>query len=120
MDITLPNGERLSLDNDLPLEDKVELILKITRENMDDILYGWERDKVKYFLDSLSSYLVWHKENREKGKRGHEDKEVMSRKKLEKMNRFKKTSREITFTDLSKKNSEKLLGDRGAELWLKI
>lgn len=72
---------------------------------------NWEKNQIKFFLDSLANYLVWHKENREEGKRGSEDKEILSRKKMEKMVRFKKTSKEVNFSDLSKSQHESLFGE---------
>ncbi|AKQ08551.1 hypothetical protein PQE66_gp245 [Bacillus phage PBC2] len=69
-------------------------------------------NSVKYFLDTLTNYLVWHKEEDEKWT---EDKEVLSRTKVEQMVKFKKRSKYVNFSDLSKEQSELLFGERGAE-----
>lgn len=69
---------------------------------------NWHSSSVKFFLDTLANYLVWHKETEEKGR---EDKFVLSRKKMEKLVRHKKTSKTTNFTDLPSELKETLLGE---------
>lgn len=114
MKIQLPSGKQRTLDENISLEDKKKIVEDLTEEWMYVIRLNWHSNSVKYFLDSLANYLVWHKE-REEGKRGEEDKEILSKKKMEKMVKFKKTSKTINFSDLSKEQSELLFGERGAE-----
>ncbi|MFQ3543626.1 hypothetical protein Q7A53_06025 [Halobacillus rhizosphaerae] len=112
MKIQLPNGSQLDLDESITLEEKLETVENLTEEWMPVIKDNWYSNSVKYFLDSLANYIVWHKEPDDKGL---EDKEVMSRKKMEKLVRFKKTSKTINFSDLSTEYKEALFGERGAE-----
>src|SRR5690606_34727996 len=98
---------------------------------------NWESFSVKVFLDSLANYLVWHKKaklgkncvlhrmaNRyvkfswamsESGlaEKGQEDKYILSRKKMEMLVRYKKTSKTTNFTDLNESQKEVLFGERG-------
>lgn len=106
--IQLPNGQQHKLDESLSLTEKIVVVKELTEEWMPVILRNWQNDSVKYFLDSLSNYLNWHKEPSEVGK---EDKIVLSRKKIEKLVRYKKTSKTTNFTDLSSTNKELLLGE---------
>ena len=106
--IQLPNGQQHRLDEGLSLKEKIAVVTELTEEWMPVIINNWQNDSVKYFLDSLSNYLNWHKEPSEVGKEG---KEVLSRKKIEKLVRFKKTSKTINFTDLPSLNKEILLGE---------
>lgn len=76
------------------------------------IRLNWNSNSVKYFLDTLANYLVWHKEEELKGT---EDTEVLSRGKLEQMNKFKKRSKTVNFTDLTVDQRETLFGERGVE-----
>ena len=113
MKIQLPNGQQLILDEHISIEEKLQIVESLTEEFMTTIKMNWHSNSVKFFLDSLTNYLVWHKEKEEFGR---EDKEVLSRKKMEKMVKFKKTSKTTNFSDLSKKDVEKLIGEgRGDE-----
>jgi hypothetical protein len=111
--IQLPDGRQHTLDENVSLKQKLEVVEDLVNEWMPIIQQNWNSNSIKFFLDSLSNYLVWHKEQEEKGL---EDKKVLSRKKLEKMSKFKKTSKTVNFTDLSSKDNERLFGEtRGAE-----
>jgi hypothetical protein len=112
MKIQLPNGQQHTLDEHISLDDKLKVVEELTEEFMEVIKLNWYSNSVKYFLDSLVNYIVWHKEPEEKGL---EDKEILSRKKMEKMVRFKKTSKTTNFSDLSKSDSEKLFGENGVQ-----
>ena len=113
MKIQLPNGQQHILDEHISLDEKLKVVEDLTEEFMEIIKLNWNSNSVKFFLDSLTNYIVWHKEDREEGKRGLEDKEILSKKKLEKMVRFKKTSKTTNFSDLSKADAERLFGENG-------
>lgn len=113
MNIQLPNGQQQTLDENITIEEKKKVVNDLVDEWDSVISERWNSNSVKFFLDTLANYLVWHKEEKEKGK---EDKFVLSRKKTEKLVRFKKTSKTINFTDLNNEIKEKLFGEtRGAE-----
>src|SRR5690606_18140445 len=110
MKIQLPNGQKSNLDENISFEEKLQIVEDLVEEWMPVIILNWHSNSIKFFLDSLSNYLVWHKEEDENGYKGYEDKEILSRKKMEKLIRFKKDSKQINFTDLSKEHKESLLG----------
>lgn len=112
MKIQLPNGENHTLEDGVSLQEKVRIVEQLTEEWMPIIRLNWYSNSIKYFLDSLANYLVWHKELDEKG---NEDKEILSRAKLEQMHKFKKRSKSVNFTDLSLDQKELLFGERGME-----
>lgn len=112
MKIQLPDGKQRTLDEHIPLEDKKRVVEDLTEEWMTIIKLNWHSNSVKYFLDTLANYLVWH---REEEQRGLEDKEILSRKKLEQMSKMKKTSKQVNFSDLPNEQYELLFGERGAE-----
>ena len=103
MKIQLPNGEKHILDESITIYEKLQVTIEFTEMYMDIILDNWESNSVRFFLDSLSNYLQWHKEPEEKGR---EDKYILSRKKMEKMVRFKKTSKSINFSDMKREHQE--------------
>lgn len=112
MKIQLPNGVQEKLNEKLTLEEKLQVVSTYTEEWAESISANWEKDQIKFFLDTLSNYIVWHKEPEIKhAGAGSEDKEVLSRKKMEMMNKFKKTSKTINFSDLSTEDSELLFGE---------
>lgn len=63
MKLMLPNGEKVELDNTLPLEDKRIIVDKILDE-WNDYFTKFRNNKTKVCLEVLSSYLC------------HESKEV--------------------------------------------
>lgn len=108
MKIQLPNGQQRNLDDNLTIDEKKEVVVGLVEE-FDDIIHSnWDGNAVKFFLDSMTNYLVWHKSEEESGKH---DKEVMSRNKTNRMIRGRK---DIPFSDLSAKDREQLFGERGA------
>jgi hypothetical protein len=137
MKIQLPDGRKVILDESLSLSEKIETVTRMTDEWQPLLSDNWDSFSVKVFLDSLSNYLVWHKiakrgdrfnlskkkntyirfklAKMEKGltERGKEDKHILSRKKMEKLVRYKKTSKAINFSDLNDSQSEILFGERG-------
>lgn len=113
MKIQLPDGRQHILDENITLEEKLKIVEYLVKEFDSIIRINWHSYSVKFFLDSLASYIVWHKEPKEKGL---EDKKVLSRKKIEKLTRYKKTSKQINFSDLPTEFKKILLGEtRGAE-----
>lgn len=111
MKIQLPDGEQHELDENITLKEKLLITKELSERFLPIIHNNWNSNSVKFFLDSLTNYIVWHKEPEDKGT---EDKEVLSRKKMEKMVRMKKTSKSVNFTDLSITHKE-LLGLDGAK-----
>lgn len=112
MKIQLPNGEKITLDEHIDLNSKIEIVEDLVREWDIAIQAHWGSNKIIFFLDGLSNYLVWHKEEEEKGL---EDKDVLSIKKVEQMS-GKRKSKSIPFTSLSQPQKEMLFGEvRGAE-----
>lgn len=112
MKIQLPNGQKIDLDENVDLQEKIFLVNHLSNDWMPIIILNWNSNSVKYFIDTLANYLVWHKDKEEQGR---EDKEILSRGKLEKMNKFKKRSKTVNFSDLSQDYHEVLFGERGAE-----
>ncbi|AYP68237.1 hypothetical protein PQE75_gp105 [Bacillus phage vB_BcoS-136] len=108
MKIQLPNGQKSILDDSISLEEKVKIVEDLTEEWMTVIKLNWDSNSVKFFLDSLANYLVWHKEEEDTS----HDKEVMSRNKT---NRLLRGRKDIPFSNLSSKDVILLFGERGAE-----
>jgi hypothetical protein len=104
MKIQLPDGQRHILDECISLEEKLQVVEELTETWMPTLLLNWDSNSVKFFLDSLTNYLVWHKEPNE----SRHDKEVMSKNKTNRMLRGRK---DTLFSDLSKADSEKLFGE---------
>lgn len=107
MKIQLPNGEKIKLDDDISLEEKKKIVKQLVDEWRDIVKADrmtWFSNAVKYFLDSLANYLVWHKE----GSKNKEDREILSREQLEQMHKFKKRSKSVNFTDLPSAKKESL------------
>lgn len=112
MKIQLPDGKPHNLEDNIAINEKLRIVDELTNEWLDVIIQNWHSNSVKYFLDSLTNYIVWHKDEDEKGR---EDKEVLSRTKLEQMNKFKKRGKTVNFTDLTSDQKELLFGERGIE-----
>lgn len=118
MKIQLPNGQKQILDPNLPIEAKVDLTLQLTEEWRDSIERNWTSESIIYFLDGLSNYLNWHKEEEEDVKhegdrllspiKNRQDKYVFSIKRIEQMN-GKRKSLSIPFSCLPMSKRE-LLG----------
>lgn len=111
MKITLPNGERCELNDNLNIEDKRKEVSMLMEEWDESIHHGWLSDSIKYFLDSLSNYLVWHKEkDGTENNINIEDKYVMSRNKTNRLHRGRK---DIPFSSLNDSNKEAIFGKKG-------
>lgn len=104
MKIQLPDGKGKYLDNNISLEDKLNIVEELIEEWNHAIRLNWESNSVRFFLNGLANYLVWHKETEDKGK---EDKLVLSMRKIEEMIGERK-SRSIPFTYLSKSQKERI------------
>lgn len=113
MKIQLPNGQQHNLDDGISLDEKKQVVEDLVEEWRSIIMLNWHSNGVKFFLDSLANYLVWHKEAEEIG---YQDKDVLSKKRTERLVRYKKTSKEINFSDLNPNQKEVLFGEvRGAD-----
>lgn len=109
MIIRLPDGRRHKLDKHLSLEEKCEVVIRLIEDWNSEIHLNWESNSIKYFLNQLSDYLVWHKEDEDVGK---EDKDVISeRKNVEMIG--KKRGMSTPFTNLSNSLKNKLFGEGG-------
>lgn len=105
MKIQLPNGQKIKLDDNLPINEKISLVEDIISKWDEVIICNWDSTSIRYFLDGLSNYLVWHKDEESKKK---QDKDVISILKMKKMN-GKKKNNTVPFSGLSSTNKE-LLG----------
>lgn len=106
MKVILPNGDNIELPEFIKLEDKVKEVEKLLEEYSAHIESSWFEDSIKFFLDSLANYIIWHKEDGE----SRHDKEVMSRNKTNRMIRGRK---DIPFSNLSQVDRDKLFGEDG-------
>ena len=111
MKIQLPDGTKINLDENISLDSKMEIVKKLVEEWMPSIEMHWHSNKIRFFVDGLANYLVWHKEIEEKGR---EDKDVFSIKKVEEMV-GKRKSKSIPFASLSDKQKESLFGESVGE-----
>lgn len=97
MKIQLPNGQKLALDLEISIEAKLQLVEDLTNEWHTTISRNWDSKSVRFFLDGLANYLVWHKEEEDKQK---QDKEVLSIRKVEQME-GKRKANSVPFSSLS-------------------
>ena len=96
MIVKLPDGSTEMLENNVCIERKIEIVDELIERFQEYIDGSWDKYPVKYFLDGLSNYLVWHKEEEEKYKH---DKYVLSRKRTKEMKKFMR--RDVNFSNLS-------------------
>jgi hypothetical protein len=111
MKMQLPNGAKITLDENISLEEKKQIVKDLTEEFEPIVRLNWHSNNVKFFLDNLANYLVWHKEEEEKN---YQDKDVLSVKRIEEMS-GKRKGKTIPFSSLSKPQKESLLGEGGNE-----
>lgn len=104
MKIRLPNATKINLNEDITLEEKRVVVEKLIKEWEHLFSENWNNNSIRFFLDGLANYLVWHKEECQKGK---EDKEVLSIKKVEQLV-GKRKSKSIPFTSLTDYQKESL------------
>lgn len=104
MMIELPNGNRVELDNEISIDEKLKKVEELILEFEDYISDSWETTKTKFFLNGLSNYLCWHKEE----KYTH-DKEVLSKRKVRQMETKIYKNNYINFSELGM-NDKIILG----------
>lgn len=102
MKIQLPNGQKLTLDEHITLEEKKQIVEDLTETWMPIIKSNWHSNSIRFFLDNLANYLVWHKEEDEKNR---QDKDILSVKRIEEME-GKRKAKSVPFTSLSKTQKE--------------
>ena len=102
MNIQLPNGERKVLPNHKNIEERMIEVEELLKTYDEYISTSWETTNVSYFLNGLSNYLVWFKEEDEISK---SDKEVLSRRKMTKLSKY--DPHNIPFSSLSLEDSIK-------------
>lgn len=102
MKIQLPNGKSKILDESRDIEYKKRLAFNLSKGFAEVIVANWESKTIRFFLEGISNYLVWHKEEDMKGK---QDKEVISLEK-EKQISGKKKSPSLPFSSLSHMQKE--------------
>lgn len=95
MKLQLPSGEKIDLPNHTHLEKRLFLVDELIKKHEDSIIDNPLSPKTVYFLNGLSNYLVWFKEEEMINKH---DKEVLSREKTTKMNKY--DPHNIPFTSL--------------------
>lgn len=104
MKIRLPNGTKFNLEENISLEEKSKVVENLIRDWEYLFSPNWNSNSIRFFLDGLANYLVWHKEEENKSK---QDKDVLSIKKVEEMV-GKRKSKSIPFTSLSDTQKESL------------
>lgn len=114
MRIRLPNGEKIELDNSLSLEEKKVIVNELISEWNHVVFDNWNDNSVKYFLDSLANYLVWHKTKEEKDEKA-EDKFILSRNKTDKLSNHRKDSKTINFSNLNKEEYYLIFGEESGD-----
>lgn len=105
MKIQLPNGQKLTLDEDKTLDEKLKIVEDLTNEWHSIIKKSWDSNSVRFFLDGLANYLVWHRDEEDKNRH---DKDVLSIRKVEQME-GKRKANSLPFSSLSTGKKE-LLG----------
>lgn len=114
MQMQLPNGKKITLDEHISLEEKKNKVEELTEEWLPIIHLNWmneSNNSIKFFLDNLANYLVWHKEEEDKNM---QDKEVLSVRRVEEMS-GKRKAKAIPFSSLSNPQKETLFGEGGSE-----
>lgn len=96
MNLQLPNGDRISLPNHTNIEERMFEVENLIEEFDIYITNNPLSPKIIYFLNGLSNYLVWFKDEDSINKN---DKEVLSKDKMSKMNKYDSNS--IPFSSLS-------------------
>lgn len=102
MNIQLPNGERLAIPDYDDIEQRKNKVVELLEEFDAYIIQSWDSPKVIYFLNGLSNYLVWFKEEELVNKL---DKDVLSKTKTKNLNKYDKHN--IPFSSLSLEESIK-------------
>lgn len=100
MKIQLPNDSRIDLPNHKTIEERMCVVDELLKEFDDCLLSNPLSTKNTYFLNGLSNYLVWFKEEEDIKK---VDKEILSKGQMSKMNKY--DQRMIPFSALSKEDT---------------
>ena len=58
--VKLPNGEKVKLKKNISIDEKIKIVEDLVSDWDDFIRLNWHSKSVKFFLNSLSNYLVWH------------------------------------------------------------
>lgn len=96
MNLQLPNGDRISLPNHNNIEERMFEVENLIDEFDLYITNNPISPKIIYFLNGLSNYLVWFKDEDSINKN---DKIVLSKEKMSKMNKY--DPKNIPFSSLS-------------------
>ncbi len=104
MKIHLPDGRKAELDKNKDLNEKIAIVKELIDEWINEIYSNWNSNSVRFFLDGLANYLVWHKDEE---KKGLEDREVLSIKKVEEMT-GKRRGKSTPFTSLTVIDQDKI------------
>ena len=112
MIVQLPDGERRELNNLLSVGEKCVVVENILNEFEDYILKTWGSQSTIYFLNGLSNYLVWHKDEDVKYKH---DKEILSKRKTILLKKY--DDKNIQFSILTKAEKSMLGIDTEEEEW---
>lgn len=105
--LQLPDGQRIDLDENITLDEKIVVVTKLTEKWQSIIESNWKSNSIRFFLDGLANYLVWHKELDKKNK---QDKDVLSITKVEEMS-GKRRGKTTPFSSLPKVDQELLFGE---------
>ena len=104
MIIQLPNGQKLTLEENIEINEKLLIVENLIIEWNPYLRKNWSTTPVRFFLDGLANYLVWHKDANNKNKH---DKEILSVFKVNQMD-GKRKANSVPFSSLSTTNKEAL------------
>lgn len=95
MKLKCPDGKEIILDDNLDLSEKFQLIKNIA--NMYDLYItgNWESSSVKFFLNGLSNYIIYHKELDS----SNTNSDIMSKSRIKKLKKFDKNN--VLFSELN-------------------
>lgn len=99
MKLKLPDGKVLSLDKELPIEEKLENVRKILDQYENEFLKSLHTNKTRVCLEILSNYIVFHKEEEDKNKK---DEYILSEKRIREMESGTRSSPFSTMSDKHK------------------
>lgn len=111
MMLVLPNGEQKILSNDITLEEKLILCEELIAEFDDDIIDSIDSQSTTYFLNGLSNYLCWHKENLGDRDRNNGILSNEIEKRMEKKRYHGKSRKDTIFSDLNMSDEIKIFGE---------
>lgn len=111
MIIKLPDGEEVELDNNITIEEKRDICAGLVEEYDNEIHTMWGKQSISYFLNGLSNYLCWHKDES-----NYRDKEkgILSNSREKQMDRNRyhgQWRKDIPFTDLKGSDEITIFGE---------